>query len=533
MRAKGDFNYDVELAKMLANFYADPMGYVMFCFPWDSNPEIQLVELVEPWRSRYKSKYGPDKWACEFLEEWGQEIRKRKFDGRNAVPAIQFSTASGHGIGKSTLTAWVIKFIMDTRPYAKGTVTAGTDTQLRTKTWSELGKWHSLSLTRNWFQWNTGRGAMSLTHKQFPRWQCTAQTCREENSEAFAGQHAANATSFYVFDEASQIPDKIYEVRDGGTLTGEAMTFDFGNPTRNSGRFFEQCVGKLKHRYSVRMIDSRSVSITNKERMEQWRQDHGEESDYFKVRVRGMFPSKGSAQFIPTEDVLAAASRDAFTDRTAPLIIGVDVARFGDDSSVIYPRLGMDARSFAPTTQKGIYKGLDTFQLAGRVKETINDFRSRGKNCTALFVDGGGIGGGVVDQLRHAGYDPIEVQFGGKPVDAQTYRFKVDEMWGGMRSALAGRLAIPEVGVETGNILKEQLTQREFSYTLLGNKINLESKKDMKERLGGEYSSPDEADALALTFAQDIAVDVGVTAPDAQPKHAEHEYDPYSSDDEG
>lgn len=532
MKAAGEkFSYDVELAKMLANFYGDPLGYVMFCFPWDSNPEIQLVELQEPWRSRYGCKWGPDKWACEFLDEWGKEIRARKFDGRKAVPAIQFSTASGHGIGKSTLTAWIIKFIMDTRPFAKGTVTAGTDTQLRTKTWAELGKWHRLSLTRNWFQWNTGRGAMSLVHKKFPHWACSAQTCREENSEAFAGQHAANATSFYVFDEASQIPDKIYEVRDGGTLTGEAMTFDFGNPTRNSGRFFEQCVGKLKHRYLVRMIDSRSVAITNKERMEQWRQDHGEESDYFKVRVRGMFPSKGSAQFIPTADVIAAASRDAFVDRTAPLIIGVDVARFGDDSSVIYPRLGMDARSFAPTTQKGIYKGLDTVQLAGKVKETISEFKSRGKNCTALFVDGGGIGGGVVDQLRHAGYGPIEIQFGGKPVDDKVYRFKVDEMWGGLREALAGRLAIPPETEETGAILKEQLTQREFSYTLLGNKINLESKKDMKERLGGEYSSPDEADALALTFAQDIAVDVGVVDADAEPKQAEHEYDPYGTED--
>lgn len=519
--------FDIELAQIISKFYADPLGYVMFCFPWDTDTSIQVVELQEPWRSRYGSKYGPDVWACEFLEEWGREIRKRKFNGRDAVEPIQFATASGHGIGKSTLTAWIIKFIMDTRPFSRGTVTAGTDTQLRTKTWAELGKWHSVSLTRNWFKWNTGRGAMSFVHPEHPaKWFCNAQTCREENSEAFAGQHAANATSFYIFDEASQVPDKIYEVRDGGTVTGEPMVFDFGNPTRNSGRFFEECVGKLKHRFSVRSIDARTVAITNKKLHARWIEDNGIDSDYVKVRVLGQFPSKGSLQFIPTESVVQAGSRDAFVDRTAPLIIGVDVARFGDDDSVIYPRLGMDARSFPPRR----YKGLDTVQLSGKVVEVINHFRGLGKNYAALFVDGGGIGGGVVDQLRHRGYSPVEVHFGGKCVDAQTYRFKVDEMWGGMRDALATRLAIPGDRTEAGQVLKEQLTQREFSYTLLGNKINLESKSDMKERLGGEYSSPDVADALALTFTQDIAAQEDSSAPQSEPKFALHDFDPYSED---
>lgn len=518
--ARGE-SADVQLAKMLARFYADPLGYVMFAFPWDSDPSIQMVELAEPWRSRFKCKWGPDVWACEFLDQWGAEIKKRRFDGKTAVDPIQFATASGHGIGKSTLTAWVIKFIMDTRPYARGTVTAGTDTQLRTKTWAELGKWHRLSITREWFNWNTGRGAMKFTHRDYPNWECTAQTCREENSEAFAGQHAANSTSFYIFDEASQIPDKIYEVREGGVTDGEPMVFDFGNPTRNSGRFFEQCVGKLKHRYIVRNIDARTVAITNKKLHQQWIDDHGIESDFVKVRVLGQFPSKGSLQFIPTQDVIDAGSREARTDATSPLIIGVDVARFGDDDSVIYPRIGMDARSFEPLR----FKGLDTVQLTGRVIETLRRFKALGKNCSGLFVDGGGIGGGVVDQLRHLGYSPQEVNFGGKVTDP-VYRFKVDEMWGKMRDAMAGRLAIPSDKTDVGQILKEQLTQREFSYTLVGNKINLESKQDMKERLGGEYSSPDVADALALTFAQDVAADNGFSTSDT-PAQSQHEYDPY------
>ena len=154
---------DELLANKIATFYADPLGYVMFVFPWDTEESIQLVELQEPWASRFNSKYGPDAWACEFLDELGTEIKKRNFNGKDAVDPIQFSTSSGHGIGKSVDVAWLIKFILDTRPYSKGVVTSNTAEQLKTKTWAELGKWHKLSLTSHWFDYNTGRGAMSST----------------------------------------------------------------------------------------------------------------------------------------------------------------------------------------------------------------------------------------------------------------------------------------------------------------------------------------------------------------------------------
>ena len=180
-------------------------------------------------------------------------------------------------------------------------------------------------------------------------------------------------------------------------------------------------------------------------------------------------------------------------DRSAALVIGVDVARFGDDESVIFPRLGMDARSFPPLK----FQGLDTVQLTGRVIECLRGFRNKGLECAGLFVDGGGVGGGVVDQLRNLSYNPIEVQFGGGPTDKTTYRFKSDEMWGCMRDSIATRLILPEDGE-----LKDQLTQREYGYTLTGNKIHLETKKDMKAR---GLSSPDLADALALTFAMEVA----------------------------
>ena len=210
-----------------------------------------------------------------------------------------------------------------------------------------------------------------------------------------------------------------------------------------------------------------------------------------------MFPAAGSCQFIPTDAVEAAQYRETVEDTYAPLLIGVDVARFGDNESVIYPRIGWDARSWAPRR----YQGMDTVQLTGKVIECLREFKALGMNCSGLFVDGGGIGGAIVDQLRSYGYNPTEVQFGGKATDNQVYRYKGDEIWGRMRDGL-NKLSLPANNQPSGVDLKADLTQREFAYTLMGNKINLEAKKDMVKR---GVKSPDLADALALTFAEDVA----------------------------
>ncbi len=400
-------------------------------------------------------------------------------------------------------------------------MTAGTADQLKTKTWAELGKWHKISITKAWFNYTSGRGAMALTHRKHKEtWRCDAQTCREENSESFAGLHAANATPFFIFDEASGVPDKIFEVRDGGTTDGEPMVFDFGNPTRNSGRFHEQCMGELRKRYLVRCIDSREVAITNKTRIQHWVDDYGEDSDYVKVRVRGVFPSKGAVQFIATGDVIDAQNRELFEDSSAQMVLGVDVARFGDDESIIYPRRGHDARSW-PVRR---FRGVDTVQLTGKVIECVREFRVQGIVVKAIFVDGGGVGGGVVDQLRNYGYPVYEVQFGGSPTDGQTYRYKSDEMWGTMRDAIKTRLCLPADNELNGTDIRQDLTQREFGYTLTGNKVHLETKKDMKSR---GLDSPDLGDGLCLTYAEEIAPSADM--PYGKVQTLVHEYDPHAT----
>jgi len=512
---------DQMLAAGLATFYANPLGHVMYSYPWEDDSSIQVVKLAPEYADRFECEYGPDVWACRFLDELGAEIKKRGFDGFTPVDPIRFVTASGHGIGKSTLSAWLIKFLMDTRPFCKGTVTAVTADQLRTKTWAEVGKWHKMSLTEHWFDYNTGRGSMSLAHKDYKeRWRVDAQTCREENSEAFAGQHSASSTSFYLFDEASGIPEKIYEVREGGLTDGEPMIFDFGNPTRNSGRFFENCMGRYKHRFIVRGIDSRNVAITNKKVAEEMIEDYGEDSDIVRVRVKGTFPAASSAQFISGLDVDNCMAREIEHNSNSALILGVDVARQGNDDSVIYPRCGDDARSF-PILR---FNGLDGIQLANKVIEAYNDYSMQGYEVH-IFVDaGGGYGGSPVDHMRYLGYNPVEVFPGRTATDKEKYRYVSDEMWGKMKDAIKGMLCLPDRKTRHGDDLRSQLTQREFGYVGGGTRIHLEPKSKMKDR---GLPSPDIPDALGLTYAYEVAPSSLMMGVQNQKKQVIHEYDPF------
>ena len=477
-----------EIDEELARCYADPLRFVLWAFPWGETPELSIVPLPEPWASRYPNcKYGPDVWACEVLEDIGKQVRERAFDGIHAVKPIRLAIASGHGIGKSFLTAMLVIWIMATRPDSKGVVTANTANQLETKTFAEISKWLKRSLVSDLFEIR----ATSIVSKESPEsWRVDAQTCREENSESFAGQHSASSTSFYIFDEASAVPDVIWEVAEGGLTDGEPMMFVFGNPTRNTGRF-KECFGKRRQYWTTRHIDSRSVFITNKAQIEEWKNEYGEDSDFFRVRVKGQFPSASSRQFIPTELAEKASWSEIAHNTATAAIIGVDVARFGDDDTVIYVRIG---KGFLPIKR---YHGLDTVQVAAMVKRRYRDVKSIGFPRDRIFinVDEGGVGGGPKDILRDDGYPVRGVQFGAAADEPEIYDRKRDEMWGRMKQWLADGGTIPR---DQGLI--DDLTSPEFDIKP-GGQIKLESKKDMKKR---GLASPDAADALCLTFAYKI-----------------------------
>ena len=514
---------DEILSDEIGKFWNDPLGYVMYVFPWDTESAIQLVKLPEKYRARFPGcEHGPDEWACDFLEEWGHEIRARDFDGHNPVGAIKFATVSGHEIGKSTMVAWIVKFILDTRPHSRGSITATTDEQLRTKTWAEVGKWHHLSLTEHWFDYNSSRGNMTLVAQSDPMWRADARTSRKGGSESFQGQHAPKGTSFYVFDEASGIEEQmVFDVREGGLTSGEPMVFDFGNGTRSSGAFYEECIG-TRAGYIVRSIDSRDVAMTNKEAIATFLADRcggDEDNDRFRVRVRGLFPATGTVQFIPAILATQAQEADDVEDSYHPLVLGVDVARKGMDSSVIYPRRGRDARSFEPT----VVPSYDTVDLLREIVRVFNYFASLGTRPAMIFVDEGNTGGAVIDLLRNAGYPVHGVIFGATAHDKIRYRYRVDEIWGKTRDWLEAGGRLPARESVYGDRIWTDATSREFGYGKGGDQMRLETKDELRKR---GLPSPDFWDALACTFALEMA-HMPDDIPLANQGQTDYDYDPY------
>lgn len=460
-----------ELANTLAGFYDNPYGYVMWAFPWG---EGQLTPFK-----------GPRAWQKEFLLRWGAEIKSRGFNGKDPVAPIQMATVSGHGIGKSCESAWIIKFLEDTRPFSKGVVSANTSDQLKTKTWSELGKWHNMSVTKSLFTLNASKGNMNLVNNEHPlQWRCDAMTSREENSEAFAGLHAATSTPYYLFDESSAIPEKIFQVAQGGLTDGEPMMFLFGNPTRNTG-FFRQAFGRQRHRWITKQIDSRDVEGTNKKLFQEWVDDYGIDSDFVRVRVCGIFPKAAVMQLIPGDLVELALGKHIHKSvfDFAPKILGVDVAWYGDDRSVIWIRQGLAA--------KILFEGreVDSIDLAGMVSVHEDNYKT-----DATFIDAG-MGNGVIDQMRRLGRSPNATYFGGKSGRPDCFN-KRSEMWVNMRDWLKLYPAMPD-----NRDIYDDLVAPEYHMTLDG-KIQLERKEAMKKR---GLSSPDIGDGLALTFAQPVA----------------------------
>jgi hypothetical protein len=459
--------FQSKVVEDVGKFHADPLAFVLYAFPWGSG---ELSDHV-----------GPDDWQRDTLTK----IR----DGLlTADEALRLAIASGHGIGKSALVAWLILWAMSTHEDTRGVVTANTDTQLRTKTWPELAKWNRLAITSFMFE-VTATAIFSRQEGHEKNWRIDLVPWSERNVEAFAGLHNKGKRILLIFDEASAIPDIIWETAEGA-MTDEGtqiIWFVAGNPTRNTGRFRE-CFGRYRHRWTTMQIDSRTARMANKKQLQQWVDDYGEDSDFVRVRVRGVFPRAGNAQFIPSDITEAAQKRETFDDLGAPVVIGVDVARFGSDESVIRVRVGRDARTIKPRK----FRGVDTMQLAAYVVEDITKY-----SPDAVFIDGNGVGGGVVDRLRSLGYRVTEVQFGAKAANVLDYVNKRAECWGRMKSWLSDEGAIDPHDLD----LATDLTAVEYGYDS-NNRLQLEKKEDMAKR---GLASPDNGDALALTFAEQVS----------------------------
>lgn len=495
-------NLEQQLVEDIGSFSLDPLGFVLYAFPWG----CEGTDLADA--------TGPREWQADTLRSIGERLRKGYQPGEVLMPVLQ-SIASGHGIGKSALVSMLVAWAMATCPDTKVVITANTEPQLRTKTFPEISKWFRLLICSHWFKVH----GMSI-HSSMPghekTWRADAVTWSETNLEAFAGLHNIGRRILLIFDEASGIIDRVWEVAEGA-LTDEGTEIvwcAFGNPTQPTGRFFE-CFNRQRNRWHGRHIDSRAVEGTNKRLFDEWSETYGEDSDFMRVRVRGLFPKSGSMQFIGTEVVREARTREVNALLTDALVMGVDVARYGDDKSVIFFRKGRDARLIPPI----ILRGVDTMTLAARVADEAQRYGADG-----VFIDGGGVGAGVVDRCRQMNVRGlVEVQFGGKAdranydVHAERYRNKRAEMWGTMRAWLRTG-AIPDQ-----DDLETDLTGPWYFFDE-NNQIKLERKEDMKKR---GMASPDIGDALALTFAYPIAPANNAGGPWRQPSQ-QQTYDPWA-----
>lgn len=442
----------------------DPLAFVLAAYPWGESG----TPLAD--------SDGPDQWQVEELEAIREHCQRTDDPYRMAI-------ASGHGIGKSAFTSWLIEWFATTRPHPQIVCTANTQQQLRTKTWRELAKWHNMSIFRDWFTWT----ATMYYHKEHQAtWFAAAIPWSEHKAEAFQGTHEEHV--MILKDEASIIPPIIWETIEGAMTQPGSFDFSFGNPTKNTGTFRSVFPGGLQaHRWRTRNIDSRTSRLTNKAEIQQWAETYGEDSDFFRVRVKGEFPKQAATQFIGEDLIQVAQRRDKTFSDASPVIVGVDVARFGDDMSVILVRRGPMIEELHS------FSRLDTMQFASRVARVID-----GTDPDAVFIDVVGVGGGVVDRLDQLGYDVIGVEAGQAATDERHYMNKRAEMWDGMKTWLQewGRL-----DAQAHRQLCAELTAPEYGYDAR-DRMYMERKEDMKER---GYASPDEADALALTFAQPVA----------------------------
>jgi len=490
------------LLEWLAKVSRDPHAFVMGAFPWGEG-DSRLKDFPD----------GPEAWQKEILDG----IKNGLLDINKA---IQLAVASGHGVGKTALVSWIILWAISTKPDTRGVITANTETQLKTKTWAELGKWFHMFIAKDFFSFTaTAVFAKDTAHEK--TWRVDMVPWSERNTEAFAGLHNKGRRILVIFDEASAIPDIIWETTEGALTDSdtEILWCVFGNPTRNTGRFRE-CFPGQRHskEWRTKQVDSREVSLTNKAQIKSWIEAYGEDSDFVRIRVRGVFPRTGEMEFISAEDVEAAALAEATSQPHDPLVIGVDVARYGANETVIWFRKGRDARTIQPIC----LRGASVVQVAAKVSEVVNTYR-----VDAVFVDGGGVGGGVVDNLRALHIHCFDIQFGAKPdrigfawgVEGESYANKRAEMWGCMRGWLKGG-AIPYDAD-----LKAQLIGP--NYTLnLKSEILLEKKEDMMKR---GLDSPDRADALALTFAMIVEAHQHAGSDRPGKPLVESEYNPFET----
>jgi phage terminase large subunit len=415
----------------------------------------------------------PLDYQAEFLEAIASGERK-------------ISVRSGHGTGKSTAASWAMLWFFLMHYPNKVVVTAPTSSQLFDALFAELKRW--INELPPAMQQLVNVKSDRVEHVAAPSEMfISARTSRAETPEALAGVHSEHV--MLVVDEASGVPEQVFEAAAGSMSGHSAVTIMLSNPTRSSGTFYESQT-RLSDSWWTRRWSCIDSPLVSDEFVEEMRQRYGEESNAFRIRVLGEFPLADDDTIIPFHLVESATHRDVeVSDETKP-VWGLDVARFGTDCTALCKRQG------PVVTEIRSWRGLDLMQTVGRVVAEYEAL-SPSNRPREILVDSIGIGSGVVDRLRELELPVRGINVAESPSMKETYTNLRSELWFKTKAWLEDR----SCKLPPNDQLIAELTSIRYSFTSSG-KMKAEGKDEMRRR---GLSSPDLADALCLTMASDAA----------------------------
>ena len=399
------------------------------------------------------------------------------------------SIRSGHGVGKTSCLSWLALWFISTHYHAKVVVTAPTSAQLHDALLPETKAWLKQAPEdfRDLFNVKSDRIELAADpERNF----ISAKTSRAEQPDALQGVHAEHV--LLICDEASGVPEQVYESAGGSMSAHHATMVLAGNPIRSSGYFYDT-FNKLSDRWTTFHISCEKTDRVSEEYIEECRMRYGEDSNTYRVRVLGEFPKGDDDTVIPNELVVEAISRDIEPSSFGTSVWGVDVARFGADASALCKRKGN-----AVTEPIRLWRNLDTMQLTGAIKA---EYDSSSEKPVEIFVDAIGLGAGVADRLRELGLPAYAINVSESPAMGNHYLNLRAELWYKAKGWLEGR----DVRLPSDSRLKSELTTVRYNFTS-GGRVKIESKADLKRR---GVASPDAADAFVLTFASDAGTAMG------------------------
>lgn len=423
---------------------------------------------------------GPAMFAEEALGASPTEQQKEA--SRELVSRRRISIRSGHGTGKSTFDAWCILWFMSCYFPCKIPCTAPTSHQLNDVLWAELATWQRKLKERlpelaNEFEWTSDRFRLkSAPEESF----AVARTSRPETPEALQGFHAEFL--LFLIDEASGIPEAVFQVAEGALSTAGAFVVMSGNPTRMEGYFFDSH-HKQRDKWGALHWNAEDSPLVSKAYVDDMAAKYGIDSAIYRIRVKGEFAGN------PDGVVSLALIESAIGRNVKPFgdhVWGVDVARFGTDRTALAKRCGN-----ALLEHVKWWQGKDTMQVAGMLKREYEEAKVK---PATIFVDVIGLGAGVVDRCQELKLPVVGINVAESASIADQYNRLRDELWFEVREWFARR----DVAMLADESLIAELTLP--SYRILSNgKKQVESKEELKKR---GITSPDLADAFCLTFAQ-------------------------------